>query len=409
MSARTCTAVVAALLIWGLLLAGGLLWRTLALVGEQGEQSWNLCSTLLQANCDATLRSTASSFLGLPLAGWGVVFYATLACLLLLAWALGDQFRAEAYAAAFLLALSGSLISAGLLVTLLIGQTPWCPLCVVIHAINFALVGTLACHPLCTRLQLLERWQAGLRYLLGGPTAAPFTAVWKGVTFLVPGLLAVALYQWVLLEVTLRAQAARNATSPAAIIRDYESQPQREIPILAEDPRRGSADAPVQLVVFSGFTCTGCRQLSRELAVLEEHFHDKLSIVFKHFPLSPDCNPNVAVDRHPRACAAAMLAEAAHRQGQFWSVHNALFALADFEEPRLKQLVRDVGLDESQLERDRENPELRVKIRSDAALGGQLGVVATPTVYLNNRVVTNLDGGVLDILIHHLLGEKGHH
>ncbi|MDZ4684875.1 MAG: hypothetical protein SH850_07260, partial [Planctomycetaceae bacterium] len=78
------------------------------------------------------------------------------------------------------------------------------------------------------------------------------------------------------------------------------------------------------------------------------------------------------------------------------------------EEPRLQQLVRDLRLDELQLERAAQDPQIAEKIHADAELGGRLGVTATPTVYLNNRHVTNLNSGVLDILIHHLLGEQGH-
>jgi len=377
-------------------------------VAERGPESWNVCSSLLHANCDATLQSASSFRLGLPLAGWGVVFYATLTCLLVLGLVLSESFENEAHVAALLLALSGGAISVWLLSELLSGRAPWCPLCVVVHGINLTLVVAIQRHRAWTWARFREQCRAGIHYLFGGATAAPRQMAWKSVTFLVPALLAVVLYQWVMLEVSLRTMAARAAGSPAVVIRDYQSQPEREIPVPETDPRWGDDDAPIKLVVFSGFTCAGCRQLAHELTFLQEHFRGKVLVVFKHFPLSSDCNPQVAANQHPRACAAAVLAETAHRQGQFWPVHNALFALPSFEEPRLQQLVRDLRLDELQLERAAQDPQIAEKIHADAELGGRLGVTATPTVYLNNRHVTNLNSGVLDILIHHLLGEQGH-
>ena len=196
--------------------------------------------------------------------------------------------------------------------------------------------------------------------------------------------------------------------TPETVIRAFESQAIKDIPIGADDPTLGPDDAPVQLVVFSSFPCSGCRQLAEELTFLDEHFRGKLRIAFKHYPLSPSCNPHVKADKQPRACAAAAFAEAAHRQGKFWDVHHALFAEADMSDERFEAISQQAGLDQPQLLRDTQDPRTLSKVRADAELGTYIGITATPAVYLNGRSVENLSAGVLDILIHHLLGEEGH-
>ena len=45
---------------------------------------------------DEALQSPLAFQLGLPLAGWGLVYYGTLASLLLLGWTIGESFRFEA-------------------------------------------------------------------------------------------------------------------------------------------------------------------------------------------------------------------------------------------------------------------------------------------------------------------------
>jgi protein-disulfide isomerase/uncharacterized membrane protein len=395
----------AGLVLVGGLLSGVLLMRTLALLGDQGRDSWNVCAAVLHADCDDALRSTQSRQLGLPLAGWGVLYYATLGCLLGLGAVLRDDFADEAHAAAAAVSLVGSSGSLMLLIGVVLLQwAPACPLCFVIHAINLTLPVVLFQRPGGARA-VVSRWRSGWVYAVGiSPTTMPHAA-WKSVTFLIPALVAVAVYQWVFVEVALR---QRSGPSAMAIIQDYQQQPAREIPIDEADPQAGPADAPVTMVVFSSFTCNGCRQLARELKDLQAHFHGKLRVVFKHFPLAPECNPQVTAAKHPRSCVVAHWAEAAHRQGKFWEAHDGLFALPDMNEPALQDLGEQLALDAPQLEQTRQDASTLDRIRANAVLGGELGVNATPTVFLNNRLVSRLDAGVLDILIHELLGEPGH-
>ena len=56
----------------------------------------------------------------------------------------------------------------------------------------------------------------------------------------------------------------------------------------ADEPVRGSADAPVTILVFSAFGCPYCAEAETQLATLRTRYRERLQIVFKHYPLGSD-------------------------------------------------------------------------------------------------------------------------
>ena len=78
--------------------------------------------------------------MGIPLSGWGIVYYGTLLCLLLMGWTLGDAFLPESTLTAGVLAAVGCAVSVTLSVIMLAGHAPFCPLCMIVHGINLALL-----------------------------------------------------------------------------------------------------------------------------------------------------------------------------------------------------------------------------------------------------------------------------
>jgi hypothetical protein len=99
--------VAASLVGVGLLLSAFLLLRTFTLMVDRRERSIDICSALFGADCDATLLDASSWILGIPLAGWGMVNFATLACLLALDWNLGKDFHIQATLGSLILAAAG--------------------------------------------------------------------------------------------------------------------------------------------------------------------------------------------------------------------------------------------------------------------------------------------------------------
>jgi Protein-disulfide isomerase len=393
-----------ALIVWGLANSAYLLTRTWGLLADRGPGTIDVCSAVFGTGCDATLLSESSWQLGIPLAGWGLVFYCTLAGLLGLAWWLGAAFNVEATLAALVIALLGACASLILAAVMLAGWAPLCPLCLVIHVINLALPPILWRSGGRTTRELFQVAKAGMAYLVGRESEGMTDAPWKVVGFLAAGLVAVVAYQWIYVESALRRAAAANDPKPADVLRAYLSSPKQDLPIDADDARLGPADAPVCLVVFMSFQCPACAEFAKELRPLRAEFGDKLCIVVKHFPLGRACNPALKTDKQPRSCEAALAAEAARRQDQFWPVHDALFQ-ADLEAAgdTLVRIAQEIGLDLPRFNADRAAPETAAKVRADIELATRLGVAETPAVFLNKHRLHRFSPAILRVLIAHEL------
>ena len=390
------------LIALGLAISGYLLLRYLWLAGA-GDGT-DVCSMLFGTGCDAALRSPVSVQLGLPLAGWGVVYYTTLAAFLLLAWSLGEAFQFEATLAALILTLVACLGSVALAVMMLAGQSPFCPLCAVVHVINLVLVVPLRRMTDRPIPQLMQALAQGAKYLVTGKTADPTQARWKLLGFFAVALVAVVMYQWVLIEARPQKGSVDAAFDPQQALAAFEARAEQNIPIDANDPALGPSGAPVQLVLFSDFQCPACTDFSHEMEHLVEQFEGNFQIVFKHFPLGTACNPSMEYDLHPRACEAARAAEAARRQGKFWAYHDALFATdLGNEDTTFTVIAKKLGLDLQRFEADRMAESSMAKVKSDIELANRLGVDATPTIFLNSRYVSDHRSRALQLLIKHEL------
>ncbi len=383
----------------GLTISGYLLWRHFVLADLSAPARSDFCSALFGTGCDDALRSPLAVQLGLPLAGWGLVYYGMLISLVLLAWSLGEAFRFEAMTGALLLALAAAAGSVALFAAMATDLSPFCPLCAAVHGINVLLlfpIVRLTGRPVSHSIRAMV---GAVRYVATGKATDPVAARWKSVGFVTPALVAVVVYQWVFVEFTSRTRVAEAPFDPQQIVAQFESTVQREIPLGATDPGLGPAQAPACMVVFSDFGCPGCRKLAQTVPALTHRFKDSLRVVFKHYPLDSACNSAVKRDLHPGACKAARAAEAAREQGQFWPFHDVLFAAHMGDDATMKSLAGNLDLDVGRFETHRAGNAGMARIQADIALGSRLGVDGTPAVFINGRRVYDLRPRALLLLI----------
>jgi len=115
---------------------------------------------------------------------------------------------------------------------------------------------------------------------------------------------------------------------------------------LGDAPIRGGEKAVVTIVEWSDFQCPFCNRVAPTLAKIEEEYGDRVRLAFKHMPLSI----------HPQATAAHAAAEAAHRQGKFWAMHDRIFAnQRDLSVPTLEGYAKALDLDMDQFRSDMES------------------------------------------------------
>ena len=71
-------------------------------------------------------------------------------------------------------------------------------------------------------------------------------------------------------------------------------------------PIAKSAGAKVVIVKFSDYMCPACRQTHEYYKpVIAKYQGQGLKAVLKHYPLEPECNPNVPTGNHFASCEAA--------------------------------------------------------------------------------------------------------
>lgn len=151
--------------------------------------------------------------------------------------------------------------------------------------------------------------------------------------------------------------------------------------------RLGPEVAPVRIVIFSDYQCPECKSMEKQaLEVLAKH--PEVSLSAKHFPFCTECNRHMGgFNKHPLACRAARAAEAAGIVGgnnAFWLMHQWIFSVsANFTDAALSAKVLELGLDPAAFTAAMNDPATNQLAASDVEEGMSLGVMYTPTVFVN--------------------------
>jgi protein-disulfide isomerase len=165
----------------------------------------------------------------------------------------------------------------------------------------------------------------------------------------------------------------------------------------AGSPFIGKEGAPISLVVFSDFQCPFCSKVQPLLDEILKKNPDKLKIVFKHLPLQ----------MHKQAKPAALASIAAHEQGKFWQMHDALFAVSkQLTKENIEKAAKDIGLDMEKFQKDLASPSVQAKLKKDMVDAGKAGVGGTPTLFINGRQVKGRGANVLQEMIDQELAPK---
>lgn len=131
----------------------------------------------------------------------------------------------------------------------------------------------------------------------------------------------------------------------------------------------------IDLVEYGDFGCSRCRQIRDVLSNVLHAFDGQVTYTYRHFPA-----------RHSElSMLTAMAAEAARRQGCFWPMYNAIFKQPVISLSTLSIMALSVGMDYEQFQRDMQDNQLRHCVEQDCSEGHRLGVITTPTFFVNGQ------------------------
>lgn len=173
------------------------------------------------------------------------------------------------------------------------------------------------------------------------------------------------------------AQGAPEATSTEALA----ISPDSAVMLASENRVLGPEEAPVTIYEFSDFQCPFCREFEQStFPGLKEAFVEtgQAKIVFMNFPLPT----------HPSAWVSAEAALCAGVQGEFWAMHDRLFAdqaeWADAARPGevFERHAEEIGLDVDAFRACVRDDLVANLLIRDLTSAAQAGISGTPTFIL---------------------------
>jgi protein-disulfide isomerase len=143
-------------------------------------------------------------------------------------------------------------------------------------------------------------------------------------------------------------------------------------------------DAAVTFVEFLDFECEGCRAAYPIVEQLRNDYGGRVEFVLRYFPLSGHFNGE----------RAARAVEAAAQQDQLEAMYRKMFdTQAEWGEQRVpaddvfRGFAGDLGLDMAAFDADYNDPATAERIRVDQRDGEALGVMGTPTFFIDGEQI----------------------
>jgi len=150
-------------------------------------------------------------------------------------------------------------------------------------------------------------------------------------------------------------------------------------PVAPVDHVLGPEQAPVTVVEYGDFECPHCKQATGTVKLMLARFEQRVRFAFRHFPLE---------EVHPHALRAAEAAECAGGQGKFWPMHDLLFEnQLHLKQAQLRDYAARLGLDMARFTAEMDDEIYLQRVREHQRSGDASGVRATPTFFVNGRLV----------------------
>lgn len=405
------TGLYTAFALLGLAAASASTWVHYRLLTDPTYSS--VCDVSSTVSCTDAYASRYGSVAGVPVAIFGVLFFALVLLVLALC-------RRSAAARENLPGYVFALSTVGLAVVLYLAYASFVVLgavCLLCVGTYIAVLGLFLSSGAATRFPMtsLPRRAAGdLRTLVRTPAALTaalvFAAAAGAAIVFFPGQSVTAS--------TEAAAPASAASAPAAAPQSTPALPPAAIQqleqILAQSPRIPlivpNDGAAVVLVKFNDYQCPPCRQTYMEYKPVIAKYQQKpgqLKVVYKDYPLDPECNVNARGGSHTSACEAAVAVRLAREKGRAEAMEEWLFTNQPSLTPDgVREAARTVG---NVADFESRYPRTLELVKADIALGGQLQVRGTPTFFMNGIRLPNLRAEFLDAAIAWELRQKQGH
>jgi uncharacterized membrane protein/protein-disulfide isomerase len=334
----------------------------------------SFCDVSGTVSCTQAYMSRFGSFRGVPVALFGVLWFVVATLLSVTGMTARDTVREDVPGYLFVLS------TLALAAVLYLGYASFvvlktvCVLCLTTYAAVigvFLVSGAATSFPMTT---LPRRAARDLRVLVSNPLAIGIV-----VLFFAGAASTLAFFP--------REGGVVSGTAPTPeVTQDQRSELERfmatapRVPLVV--PREG---AKVLIVKFNDFQCPACGQTYLQykpiLAKYEASNPGAVKMVLKDYPLNRDCNDAIQQTLHPAACDAAVAVRLARMRNKGEAMEEWLYTHQPAMTPAsVRQTAKDMaGVTDFE---DKYSATI-ASVKSDIALGKQLGIRATPTFFIN--------------------------
>ncbi len=361
-------------------LASGVLLRMGTPSEQGGGLSRTICTPSAKINCDYVLASRWARVGPLPSAVVGLVYFLSLGSWFALVGVPNAAGR-RWHRVPLLVAGSGLIASAYFTLVMAAYLPVWCTWCLGVHGINAILfVACVLARPRCDTLEGMTPRPSRVRAwgTIGGTAG--------GAMLLASSVFA---YQMQMTARRYQLEYLKATNNADYVAWRYSQATQRDMMLRGDDFVIGRSDAKHTVVAYTDFECSACAGFHRYAAHLTNSFPESVRIVFRHYPLSHECNSHAKENMHVLACVAARAAEAARCVGTWESTyrfHRLLFENAGrLAERPYEAFARDAKLDVTKWQAAFESTDVDKRIAADVETAKLLGVEGTPAIFLDGR------------------------
>ncbi len=142
----------------------------------------------------------------------------------------------------------------------------------------------------------------------------------------------------------------------------------------------GPANAKITVIEFFDYKCGFCHAAQGWVSNLMQTRKD-VRVIFKELPILSE-----------NSSTAAKAAIAAHNQGKYLQMHNALMtAQGDLNPEQIFQIAASVGLNVEKLKADMEKPQVEATITGMRDQATNLNIGGTPGFVINGKLVSGFN------------------
>lgn len=391
----TARMVLIGLAVIGLGFAAASTWVHYQILNNPAYASF--CDVNATFNCTDAYTSRYGAFAGVPVALFGLVFFAGILGLIVLC---SQSRTAASNMPGYVFAAS----TVGLAIVLYLGYASYFILhvvCLLCAGTYLAVIGLFLAAGSATQYPMTSlpmRLIDDLKLLFRTPRA--LTAA---VVFIAAAAAAIVVFP----EQSVSAEPAANGEMQAAPAAPQATKEQIQSfeQYLAQQPRipvmAPSDGAVVVIVKFNDYQCPGCGQTYRDykpvLAKWAQQAPGKVKFIARDYPLERECNQFVGQDLHSGACEAAVAVRLAREKGKGEAMEDWLYANQPAMNPdTVKKAAATVGGVTNFDARFAPTLEL---VKSDVAQGAQLKITGTPTFFVNGMRLPGLRAEYFDAAI----------